>query len=188
MRDLTMAFATAATLVLAACGGGADDPDAAPGAGSATAAGTTTTSAAAAGPDDACALLTEAEVTAAFGGTAKAEPSTSGEPLNTKLCTWSTGTTPPKTFTISVNTTGSLGEALRKNGMTARSMFDSAKTAYAAQNPEPLPGVGDEAVVVGSTVIAVKGDVYVQSTTAFGDSAESKAVLRDLSAKAVAKL
>jgi hypothetical protein len=186
MLDLTMAFATAATVLLAGCGG--DTPDAAPGAGSTTAAGTTTTSAPAAGPADACALLTDAEVAAALGGTAKAEASTSGEPLNSRLCTWSTATTPPRTFTITVNTTAALGEALRKNGMTARSMFDSAKTAYASQSPEPLPGVGDEAVVVGSSVLAVKGDFYVQTTTAFGDSAQAKAALRDLSAKAVAKL
>lgn len=186
MRDLTMAFATAATLALAACGGGTDKPDAAPGTGATTAAGTTAPPAA--GPGDACALLTDAEVAAALGGTAKAEASTSGEPLNTKLCTWATDTTPPRTFTISLNTTAALGEALRKNGMTARSMFDSAKTAYASQNPEPLPGVGDEAIVVGAQVIAVKGDVYVQLTTAFGDSAAAKAALTDLSAKAVAKL
>ncbi|HEX8001518.1 MAG TPA: DUF3558 family protein [Mycobacteriales bacterium] len=186
MRDLTMAVVAA--LALTACGGGDKAPDAAPGTTTTSAGGSPSTAAPAAAAGDACALLTDAEVAAALGGAAKAEASTSGEPLNSRLCTWATDTTPPRTFTITVNTTATLGEALRKNGMTARSMFDSAKTAYASQNPEPLAGVGDEAVVVGSTVIAVKGDVYVQTTTAFGDSAAAKAALTDLTAKAVAKL
>jgi len=182
MRDLTMAVVAA--LALTACGGGDKAPDAAPG--TTPSAGGSSAPAAAAG--DACALLTDAEVATALGGAAKAEESTSGEPLNSRLCTWATDTTPPRTFTITVNTTATLGDALRKNGMTARTMFDNAKAAWASQSPEPLAGIGDEAVLVGSTALVVKGDVYVQTTTAFGDSAAAKAALTDLTAKAVAKL
>ena len=187
MSDRKMlAAAVGAALLLAGCGGDSKPTADAPAANTkpGTTAAATTNAAAAA---DVCSLLTTAELTAALGAPVGAgEAAVTPGPVRNRSCSWATDTTPTRTYTLQLTADADFDEALRKNGQTAKGLFDATKAGYTS-GLVPVSGLGDEGYRFQPRVIARKGDVFVSALT-FGDSAEAIAALETLTKSAVSKL
>ena len=139
---------------------------------------------------DVCSLLTPAEVSAALGvkaGPGKAR--NAGPPIGQRLCTWGSRTVPVRNFTLSVQRTEQFAQQLKDAGQTSKKLFQETKKLYEAQGPlTPVPGIGDEAYLYKTTIIALKGDIFISGLDLFGASDTAKTALKTLTAKAVAKL
>lgn len=97
--------------------------------------------------------------------------------------------TPParfKNYSIALTRTDGMMKALVDAGQSAKTLYNDSKKLFNAS--EAVPGIGDEAVIVKSSIYALKGDVFVIASTIFGTSPEAKAALRSLTEKAVGKL
>ncbi|MDQ1708862.1 MAG: hypothetical protein QOG49_247 [Frankiaceae bacterium] len=134
-----------------------------------------------------CDLLTEAEVATALA-TEKvtAKLTEHGPPLGGRQCLWSTDTLPIKTYSLTITTSAGIAKALRDAGQTGTTLYENAKKLYA--DAQALPGIGDEALIAKSTIIARKGDTFISASTFFGTSDAAIAALKSLTTAAVAKL
>lgn len=131
---------------------------------------------------DPCTLLTDAEVSKALGDKVTSSVNTAATPGN-KQCLWISDAFGPLhyalTFTRTVDMSG---------GRTAQSEFDLHKRILG--KPQPVDGIGDEAVLIPSaaTLVARKGEVFIHASTAQGAGAKVLAALTELTRKAVGKL
>lgn len=143
--------------------------------------------AAASGGGSPCDLLSAAEVAKAIGAQqVKAELTDHGPPLGAKQCVWSNDTVPVRTYSLSVQRTADMAQTLRDAGQTATSLYENSKPIYT--DGVPIAGIGDDAVISKSTIIARKGDVFIQASTFFGTSADAIAALKALTTQAIAKI
>ncbi|HZG94702.1 MAG TPA: hypothetical protein VEZ46_08325, partial [Mycobacteriales bacterium] len=69
---------------------------------------------------------------------------------------------------MSVQRTEDMAEALRDAGQSGTKLYQESKPYY--ESAVPIAGIGDEAVISKSTIIARNGDVFIQASTMFGDS------------------
>jgi hypothetical protein len=93
---------------------------------------------------------------------------------------------PVKTYSLSVQRTEDMAEALREAGQTGTKLYQDSRPYY--QDAAPIAGIGDEAVIAKSTIIARKADVFIEASTVFGDSPNAIAALTALTSKAVGAL
>lgn len=78
-----------------------------------------------------------------------------------------------------------MAEALRDAGQSGTKLYQESKPYY--ESAVGIAGIGDEAVIAKSTIIARKGDVFIDASTMFGDSPAAIAALKALTTKAVAR-
>jgi hypothetical protein len=133
---------------------------------------------------DVCALLTPADLEAAFGGVWEAGSLTHQEQTGADQCVWGNVDVPPvKTFSIVIYREGHLNPAWEDNGLTVASLFEQTKEVYEVEEELEL---GDEAYRAGSTIAVLDGDVSYSFDTFLGTSDEALAGLRKLAEQVVA--
>lgn len=180
-RRLGALLAVAALVAAGACSGG-DDDDAGPDPTTEDGGGAGGTGGGDGGGGDGvdpCALLTPAELEAAFGSPFDAGQAAFDDTTNGSQCTWSNTDAPPvKVFSVVVYTDDGLQEAF---GQSAEAFFDLNKDQLTVEEELDL---GDEAFRSEGGIWARDGDelYYVAST---GTSAEAVAGTTALARKAV---
>jgi hypothetical protein len=110
-----------------------------------------------------------------------AELTEHGPPLGAKQCVWGTETMPVKQYSLSVQRTEDMAEALRDAGQSGTKLYQESKPYY--ESAVGIAGIGDEAVIAKSTIIARKGDVFIDASTMFGDSPAAIAALKALTTR-----
>ena len=193
----------AALVILAACSPRVDPPAAQSGAAPATAAPTTTAAKTAphSAGNDACRLLSDADVRAVFPGAGPGVPETTREQYGIRACVWETraGRFALQRWTAKP---GSVDDEIR--GM-ALGVLDPRKPAAAASvRYETLSGIGDQAMAMveaqnattgiladAALLMTLRGDQLIElqsSELGRGDRAAALKSLSTLARAAVARL
>ncbi len=195
-RTSTLPLLLCSTLVAlsAACSSGSTAPANRSATQAAAAGGSQATNAGDAkltnGNVDPCAVLTKADVEAVMGEPS-GEPNLArpGPPLGQVICTYGAAAqTVVKGVQLSVVRTQSMTDQMRKQGYSARRLYEDGKLAFPTR--QPVAGVGDDAYQSGHQIQAVQGGTQftVGFTAGTGVTGMDDATLVALAKKLSAKL
>lgn len=174
----------ALTIALAGCG---DDSDGDSGSGSGDDPGGTSQNGGGSGDDgpaevDVCALVTTADLEAAFGSPFDEGEATHQEQTGGDQCVWSNSDAPPvKVVSITLLREGHLSDAFADNGVTVTSLYEDTK-GY-SPDAESVD-LGDDAYLAGSLLEVLDGDSYY-SFSVTGTSDEAIEGMKTLAEKVV---
>lgn len=137
------------------------------------------------GPDqvDACALISPADLEAAFGSPFDEGEFTHQEQTGGDQCVWTNTDVPPvKVFSITVLREGHLSDAFEDSGVSVPKLHEDTK----ALSPEAEDvDLGDDAYIFGTTLNVLAGDTSYSFTTSNGDSPEAIEGMKTLAAQVV---
>jgi hypothetical protein len=192
-----MTFATCLTAIgLAACGGGgggdgraAEFPaaeTAAPPAAETAASPTSASPLGADGPVDVCALITPADLSAAFGQTFDAGTLTHHDEMGGDQCIWKAADPMSAAMvSLAIQRDSALPDEVHDNGINAERLFDETRRSMYADGVDLA--LGDRAYTSGSEVHVLYDDAIFDFRT-LGNTPEDIAALQSLATSTIEAL
>jgi hypothetical protein len=133
---------------------------------------------------DVCALLTAADLEAAFGGPWDGGEFTHQEQTGGDQCVWGNTDPPPvKVFSVTVLREGHLSANFEAGGVTVAGLHEDTKEL--TPDAEDVDGLGDDAFLAGTTLTVLDGDTSYSFSTLTGDSPEAIAGMQTLAEQIV---
>jgi hypothetical protein len=179
-----MTFAACLTaLGLAACGGGGGGDGRAAGSPAEEAAASPASSLEADGAVDVCALITPADLSAAFGQRFDAGTLTHHDEMGGDQCIWQAADPMSVAmFSLTVQRESALPDEVRDNGIDAERLFDETRRMVGADAVDLT--LGDRALLSGSEVHVLYDDALFDFRT-LGNTPEDIAALQSLATSTI---
>lgn len=138
-----------------------------------------------------CKLLTPEEVSAQIGViVGEGRYTEAGLPFGNKICTWGSDELPARVYTLSLQSTADMAPKLVEAGGGAPKLYGQAAALQrqSAGSIERVTGIGREAFIVKSAILAIKGETFITATALFSDGTDASDVAVELTRLAVSRL